>query len=86
TLHDGRGVVWITNGQSELKLYPLECLSVSQKLQKGSINAIDTAQLAESPTRCTPSKRICSVDYLSMLAGDLTFDQKETLLKVFEDF
>ncbi|KAG8178243.1 hypothetical protein JTE90_005612 [Oedothorax gibbosus] len=61
-------------------------IGVAEVLQKGSINAINTTHFAESPTPCTASKSTSSVDYLSMLTGDLTFDQKETLLKVFEDF
>ncbi|KAG8196747.1 hypothetical protein JTE90_014480 [Oedothorax gibbosus] len=61
-------------------------IGVAEVLQKGSINSINTTHFAESPTTCSASKSTSSVDYLSMLAGELTFDQKETLLKVFEDF
>ncbi|KAG8180485.1 hypothetical protein JTE90_026644 [Oedothorax gibbosus] len=87
TLNDGRGVVWITNGQSASQLVPAGMsIGVAEVLQKGSINSINTTHFAESPTPCTASKSTSSVDYLSMLAGDLTFDQKETILKVFEDF
>ncbi|KAG8191692.1 hypothetical protein JTE90_016479 [Oedothorax gibbosus] len=87
TLHDGRGVVWITNGQSASQIVPAGMsIGVAEVLQRGSINSINTTHFAESPTPCTTSKSTSSVDYLSMLAGDLTFDQKETLLKVFEGF
>ncbi|KAG8180712.1 hypothetical protein JTE90_004671 [Oedothorax gibbosus] len=76
TLHDGRGVDWITNGQSASQIVPAEMyIGVAEVLQKGSINAINTTHFAEWPTPCTPSKSTCSVNYLSMLAGDLTFDQ-----------
>ncbi|KAG8174299.1 hypothetical protein JTE90_006169 [Oedothorax gibbosus] len=61
-------------------------IGVAEVLQKGSINSINTTHFAESPTPCTASKSTSSVDYLSMLAGDLAFDQKETLLNVFKVF
>ncbi|KAG8176918.1 hypothetical protein JTE90_018701 [Oedothorax gibbosus] len=87
TLHDGRGVVWITNGKSASQIVPAGMsIGVAEVLQKESINSNNTTHFAESSTPFTASNSTSSVDYLSMLAGDLTFDQKETLLKVFEDF
>ena len=87
TLREGKGAVWVVNGQSVSKIVPCGMsLGIAEVLEKDGLNAIIPTTLRESP--CTLPKKICSptVDYSSMLAPDLTLHQKETLLRFLEDF
>lgn len=84
TLSDGNGELWVVNGQSVPQIIPKGMLiGNAEALNKDCVNVIS---LTESSNAFQTKSNCVSVDYSSMLASNLTSQQRKELLNILQKY